>query len=314
MLTKEILISAPILFFVLGFVARIAKSDLAIPEILAKFFSLYILCAIGLKGGINIAQTGITESAFIAILVAIAGSSFIAFAAYGVFKVVIDRENAAAIASCYGSVSAVTFVTGIAVLERLSIPYGPYMIACMALMESPAILVAIFLYNKNSKSLGSTLRHGLTNQSVILLLGSLCIGLVLPVNSWQSIEPFYHTIFNGMLTLFLLEMGLLAASQLRDLKHVSKKIFILGLAFPIASAFACLGIAHLFNLPSGDTFLLMLLFGSASYIAAPAAMRTVIPKAKPSIYLTLSIGITFPFNIVLGIPFYLWVLSKLGHI
>jgi len=310
MIYSEVLFSAPILFFLLGFIAKLIKSDLEIPEVLAKFFSLYILCALGLKGGVNIAQAGFNREAVYIFTLAIIGSFGIGYIAYHLFKFSVEKDTAAACASCYGSVSAVTFITGIACLTRLNISYSPYMIACMALMESPAIILAIILYKKNTASLKASFIHGITNQSVILLIGCLGIGLCLSKRGWESISPFYEGLFNGMLTLFLLELGLLAAQQLPDLKKTPRSVFILALALPIGAAFICLGACMLMGLRPGDTFLLMLLFGSASYIAAPAAMRTLIPSAKSSIYLSLSIGLTFPFSILVGIPFYLWILSK----
>ncbi len=311
MIYSEVLLSAPILFFLLGLIARLIKSDLEVPETLVKFFSLYILSALGLKGGVHIAQTGLSREAISIFIIAILGALVVGLIAYFLFKMVLKKDTAAACASSYGSVSAVTFITGIACLDRLGLAYSPYMIACMALMESPAIILAIVLYKKNTKSLKSSFLHGFTNQSVILLIGGLLIGLCLSHAAWLNISTFYEGIFNGMLTLFLLELGLLAAKQLPDLKKAPRSVFILALLVPIIAAFISLGICKLMGLPAGDTFLLMLLFGSASYIAAPAAMRTLIPSAKPSIYLSLAIGVTFPFNILLGIPFYLWLLSKI---
>ncbi len=312
----EIISSAPILFFLLGVGSRVIRSDLDIPHPLPKLFSLYILLAIGLKGGVELGHRTFEFHYVKLLLAAVLGALIIAALAFWIFKRLTTRANAVALAASYGSISAVTFITGTALLDRLGMSYGPYMIAAMALMESPAILVAMFFYTKDQKSeMSSTfqvLKHSLTNNSIVLLIGSFCIGLILTPDGWGKIAPFYDGIFYGMLTLFLLDLGLAVVKRFEEVKKAPFRLFVCALVFPMSCAFFAFFVGQLLHVSQGDTFLLMLLFGSASYIAAPAAMRTAVKEANPSLYLSLAMGITFPFNILIGIPFYLWVVLHFG--
>lgn len=312
----ETLTSAPILFFLLGVFAKAIRSDLEIPHPLPKFFSLYVLAAIGIKGGVELSHAQIQYHYLKILLLAILGSILIAWAAFHLFQRLTSHPNAVALAASYGSISAVTFITGSAVLDRLNISYGPYMIAAMALMEAPAVIVAMFLYTKNSKlqtdSMLQVLRHSLTNHSIVLLLGSFFIGFFLSREGWDKITFFYEGIFYGMLTLFLLELGLATVKRFEGVRKAPFSLFLAALCLQIASALFAFLIAQFLQIGLGDTFLLMLLFGSASYIAAPAAMRSAVPEANPSLYLSLAMGITFPFNILIGIPFYLWIINQFG--
>lgn len=312
----EVLTSSPILFFLLGLISKIIKSDLDFPHPLPKFFSLYILAAIGIKGGVKLAHHNF-ELHYVKILVfTVLGSFCVAWVGYYLFKKFTSHANAVALAASYGSISAVTFVTGSALLDRLGISYGPYMIAAMALMESPAILMAMILNTKRQKkdtgSLLGVIKHSITNNSIVILIGSFLIGCFLSEESWGKISLFYEGIFYGILTLFLLDLGLAVAKRFEDVKKAPFRLFLAAIFLQTASAFAAFFISKLLHVGIGDTFLLMLLFGSASYIAAPAAMRTTVPDANPSIYLSLAIGITFPFNILVGIPFYLWIVERFG--
>lgn len=312
----EVLTSAPILFFLLGVISRIIKSDLEIPHPLPKFFSLYVLAAIGVQGGVHLAHSDLHYHYAMIFIVAILGSFAIAFIGYYLFKRLTTDANAVALAASYGSISAVTFITGSALLNRLNISYGPYMIAAMALMESPAILMAMFFHTKNknndSGSIFQILRHSITNNSIVVLLGSFLIGTLLSEQGWSKISIFYEGLFHGMLTLFLLDLGLAVAKRFEDLKKTPFSLFFSALVLQIVMAFTAFIIGKLLHFAPGDIFLLMLLFGSASYIAAPAAMRTAVPQANPSLYLSLAMGITFPFNILVGIPFYLWIVQQYG--
>ncbi|MCH9627274.1 MAG: hypothetical protein S4CHLAM2_09090 [Chlamydiales bacterium] len=311
----EIIASAPILFFLLGVASRIIRSDLDIPHPLPKFFSIYVLSAIGLKGGVELGQGAFAYHYLKLLFAAVLGALLIAIVAFWIFKRLTTGPNAVALAASYGSISAVTFITGSALLDKLEVPYGPYMIAAMALMESPAILVAMFFYTKDQKSETSTLhvlKHSLTNNSIVLLIGSFCIGLILTPDGWGKVAPFYDGIFYGMLTLFLLDLGLAVVKRFEEVKKAPFRLFVCALIFPMGCAFFAFFVGQLIHASQGDTFLLMLLFGSASYIAAPAAMRTAVKEANPSLYLSLAMGITFPFNILIGIPFYLWVVTQFG--
>lgn len=312
----EVLTSGPILFFVLGVLAKAIKSDLDIPHPLPSLFSLYVLVAIGIKGGVELGHTNIEYHYIKILLLAVIGSFGIALIGYYLFKRLTSHTNAIALAATYGSISAVTFITGSALLDRLSIPYGPYMIAAMALMESPAILMALYLHTQKRKvatsSILNTFRHSITNSSIVLLLGSFVIGLILSEDSWKKVSFFYDGIFYGMLTLFLLDLGLVVVKRFEDVKKAPFRLFTAAICLQVAAAFTAFFLAQLLKVGPGDTFLLMLLFGSASYIAAPAAMRTAVPSASPSLYLSFAMGITFPLNILVGIPFYLWVVQQYG--
>lgn len=313
---SEVLTSAPILFFLLGLVARVIKSDLDIPHPLPKFFSLYVLTSIGIKGGVHLAHSGVNFHYIKILLLALFGSFGVAFIGYYLFKRLTNHANAIALAASYGSISAVTFITGSALLDRLNIYYGPYMVAAMALMEFPAILVAMFFYTKAEKSQTNSpfkiIKHAMTNNSIVILLGSFLIGCLLSKGSWDKVSFFYDNIFYGILTFFLLDLGLAVVKRFEDVRKAPFRLFLGALALQIISAFLAFGLAQLLNIGAGDTFLLMLLFGSASYIAVPAAMRTAVPQANPSLYLSLAMGITFPFNILIGIPFYLWIVKLFG--
>ncbi len=309
----EILTSAPILFFLLGLFSRLIRSDLEIPHPLPKLFSIYVLVAIGIQGGIHLASASFALDYLKVFATAILGSFGIAAVAYALFKQFTNVANAASLAASYGSISAITFITGTALLDKLQIDYGPYMVAVMALMESPAILMAMFFYTKNTKNSTSSLlqifRHSIANQSIVLLLGSFFIGLLI---AGAKISPFYEGIFHGMLTLFLLDLGLAVAKRFEDVKNAPSGLFFSAIFLQVAMAFAAFFLSIFLGFTKGDTFLLMLLFGSASYIAAPAAMRSAVPEANPSLYLSLALGITFPFNILVGIPLYLWVVQQYG--
>ncbi|MEL7432035.1 MAG: sodium-dependent bicarbonate transport family permease [Chlamydiota bacterium] len=312
----DVFTSAPILFFLLGVFSRLVKSDLEIPYPLPKFFSLYVMSAIGVQGGVHLTRSPFEYHYLKIFLVGILGSFGVAYLAYYVFRRFTSKANAVALSASYGSISAVTFITGTALLSRLQIPYGPYMIAVMAFMESPAILMAMFFYLKDfheePKSLSTIIKHSITNNSIVVLLGSFLIGTLLSNEGWNKISPFYEGLFQGLLTFFLLDLGLAVAKRFEDLKKAPFSLFCSTLAFQVSMALVAFFVGVFLKFSQGDTFLLMLLFGSASYIAAPAAMRTAVPEANPSLYLSLAMGITFPFNILIGIPFYLWIVQQYG--
>ncbi|MEO1140205.1 MAG: sodium-dependent bicarbonate transport family permease [Pseudomonadota bacterium] len=309
-LAGENLISPIVLSFALGLAAALARSDLSVPEAAAKALSIYLLFAIGFKGGVSVADHGIDATLGLTLLAGIILSAALPFLAFFLLRVVsrMDRLNAAAVAGHYGSISIVTFVAATSVLESRGIASEGYMVAVAAAMEAPAILSALWLVSRGEKSgrMDAGLwREILLNGSIVLLVGSFAIGWVTGPAGLAEIDSFIVAPFKGVLCLFLLDMGLVAG---RGMQKGRKAIGLGGVAFgllmPVLGSLAGLAAAMGLGLSTGGTVLLMVLSASASYIAVPAAMRVALPEANPSIYLTLSLGVTFPFNLVLGIPLY----------
>ena len=309
-------ISPPILFFVLGMVAALVRSGLRIPKAVTKLMSLYLLWAIGFTGGVKIAQSGLDQQALFAILIGTGMAAIVPLAVFSILKRRLGLQDAAAAAAAFGSVSAVTFLTAASVLDQAGIPYGGYMVAVMALMESPAIVVAVILLRRaeqaesqdptrTSTGWGKLLHEAFLNGPVLLLLGSLVIGLVTRERGFEAFKPLCKDLFNGVLVFFLLDLGLLAARRLRGFLSRGWFLIAFGLIFPPISAAIALVLARLAGLSLGDATLLATPAASASYIAVPAAARIAIPKADPAIYIGLSLAVTFPFNVVVGIPLYL---------
>lgn len=307
-----------ILFFILGLSAGLLKSNLEIPPAISRFLSLYLLMALGLKGGFAIAHSGITSEIILHLACAILLACLIPLLSYQLLKKWVSPFNAVAIAATYGSVSAVTFITATQFLETQGISFNSYMAAAMALMESPAIIIAILLANvlrqeqkatPNQKPipLSKILHESLTDGTQLVLLGSMLIGLLSGDKGQIAMQSFSIDLFKGMLAFFLLDMGLTAARNIPKRSEVSAFLIAYALLAPLIHASLALLLAHTVNMSSGDTALLMTLAASASYIAVPAVIRHAIPEASPSIYLGLSLGITFPFNILIGIPLYAYV-------
>jgi hypothetical protein len=303
-----------ILFFVLGLIAAVVRSDLSIPAGAAKFMSLYLLLAIGFKGGHSLADHGLRSDLFVAIGAGLALSFLIPFIAFLLLRVMtrLDPMNAAAVAGHYGSISIVTFVAASSLLELTGLSYDGYMVAVAASMEVPAILSALWIahkYGRDASSSGSVpMRELFANGSIVLLTGAFFIGAVTQDKGMEMIAPFVVTPFTGILCLFLLDMGLSAGrSLLRNRHMLTIGLFSFGLLMPVIGALLALGLGSVIGLQTGSLFLLMVLSASASYIAVPAAMRIALPQAEAGIYLTLSLGVTFPFNITVGLPLYLWL-------
>jgi uncharacterized protein len=316
------ILNPPILFFFLGMLAVFLKSDLSIPQPLPKFFSLYLLIAIGLHGGYELSKSGLTLDVIKALLLAVFMAILVPIYSFFILKIKLDVHNAIAVAATYGSISAVTFITGITYLQSLGVEYGGYMVAAMTLMESPAIIIALIFvaifskkdanHNEEKKaSWQEILREAFLNPSVFLLMGALLIGMLTGEKGWTSMEPLFGALFKGMLAFFLLDMGLVAAKRIYELKKLGSFLIFFAILMPIFNASIAMALAYFFGLSKGDAFLLALLSGSASYIAVPAAMRLSVPEANPSIYLPLSLAITFPFNISLGIPLYYFAINNL---
>jgi len=323
-LVLDNLLSPPILFFFLGALATLVKSDLEMPTQVARFLSLYLLFAIGIYGGYKLSQSDFNSEIVLMLGAAMVTSLIIPLWTFAILRVKLSTPDAAAIAATYGSVSAVTFITAISFLNALEVEYSGHMVAAMALMESPAIIVGVLLarcFGNQTNAAGQKQdwsdlgREAFLNGSVLVLLGSLTIGLITGAQGWESVKPLAYDPFKGVLCLFLLDMGLVAARRIKDLRQSG--VFLIAFAILAAAIHAGIGIviARLLGASQGDALLLAVLVGGASYIAVPAAVRLAIPKANPSLYVPMSLGLTFPFNVVIGIPLYyaaikwLWSIS-----
>jgi hypothetical protein len=307
-----------ILFFFLGLLASVLKSDLEIPQPLPKLFSLYLLIAIGLHGGYEISKSGIDHYVLKTLIAAMSLAFIVPIYAFFILLRKVDVYNAAGIAATYGSISAVTFITATNFLQTLNTEYGGHMVASMALMESPAIVIGLILaslFSKNNSGVQlefrELARESLLNGSVFLLMGSLFIGFVTKENGWKAMEPVYGDLFKGLLAFFLLDMGLVTGKRLYEIKRVGSFLAIFGIIFPVFNAIIAIIIARLLLLTKGDAFLLSVLAASASYIAVPASLRISLPEASPGLYVTMSLAVTFPFNIIFGIPLYYYVVNSL---
>jgi len=315
-----------ILFFVFGLLAGALRSNLEIPAPISRFLSLYLLMALGLKGGFALAASGLTHEVAASLGVAVLLAIVVPALGYGVLRRFVGGFDAAALAATYGSVSAVTFITAVQALDNRGVAYGGHMAAAMALMESPAILMAVVLANAvrqrdavaagmpGSVSGPGTLRHllheSLTDGAQLLLIGAMIVGLLTGERGERAMQPFAVDLFKGMLAFFLLDMGLLAARNATGLRGLSPWLLVYALAGPLAHAALALGLSLTLGLAAGNAALLMVLAASASYIAVPAVIRHAIPEANPSLYFVMSLGLTFPFNILLGIPLYIAVAQR----
>ena len=305
-----------ILFFVFGAFAGAVKSNLEIPQPIARFLSLYLLMALGLKGGFALHKSGFTLEIGLALGLAVFLATIIPLMGYMVLRAKLNNYDAAAIAATYGSVSAVTFITATQALDQYGIAFGGHMAAAMALMESPAIILAILLANKarssatnstQSTGMSKILHESFTDGAQLLLLGSMIVGLVSGDSGQRIMAPFSIDLFKGMLAFFLLDMGLMAAKNFEGLKGKPPITLLYAIGAPLVHASIALALCKLLGLPLGDTVLLMVLAASASYIAVPAVLRHALPEVNPALYMGMSLGITFPFNIILGIPLYAYI-------
>lgn len=311
------LLSPPVLFFFLGVIAVLVGSDLEIPSPLPKLFSLYLLLAIGFKGGLELQHSGLGGQVLPTIGAAVAMSLLVPLVSFLVLKTRFDGFNAAAIAATYGSISAVTFITAESFLETQKLPFDGFMVAALALMESPAIIVGLLLVTLAAPQKrpgaagmrwGAVLREACLNSSVFLLVGSLVIGLLVAAYSPAGIakmEPFSDKLFYGALSFFLLDMGIVAAQRIRDLRQTGAFLIAFSVLMPLFNAMVGVLIARGLGLGPGNALLFVVLCASASYIAVPAAMRMTVPEANPSLYISTALGVTFPFNIIVGIPIYM---------
>ena len=307
------LISPIILSFALGLAAALARSDLTIPEAVAKGMSIYLLFAIGFKGGVAVSTHGIDQTLVLSLIAGLILSFGLPLIAFALLRVMTGLSNidAAAVAAHYGSISIVTFVAATSVLQGRMIESEGYMVAVAAVMEAPAILSALWLVARSGgggKMEPGLMRELMLNGSIVLLVGAFFIGAITGEKGLAEISAFIVAPFKGVLCLFLLDMGLIAGRGLRQSRGVvSMGAVGFAITMPMIGATIGLGVGLLVGLSLGGIVLMMVLSASASYIAVPAAMRVALPEANPSVYLTLSLGVTFPFNLTLGIPLYLAV-------
>lgn len=324
------LLDPAILFFVFGVFAGAVKSNLEIPPQIAKFLSLYLLMALGLKGGFALAKSGFNTSVVLSLGAAMLMAFIVPVLGYQFLKKRVLPFDAAAIAASFGSVSAVTFVTAMQYLESNNLAVGGHMAVAMVLMESPAIIVAVLLANTlrhqqaaaagglnaavgtqgTSTSLGKILHESFTNGAHLLLLGAMVVGYLSGEAGKTVMAPFSSDLFKGMLAFFLMDMGLMVARNFGSVRGQSLVLIAYASVGPLLHAAIALVLSYLLGLPTADAALLMVLSASASYIVVPAVLRYAIPEANPSLYFGLSLGVTFPLNILVGIPVYTWMAQR----
>jgi uncharacterized protein len=317
------LLNPPILFFFVGMAAILLKSDLEIPQPLPKMFSLYLLMAIGFKGGYEIVESGFNLEIEETLLAAVFMACIVPVYSFFILRIKLDIYNSAAIAATYGSISAVTFITASAFLTKLGMSFGGHMVAALALMESPAIVVGIILAKifaprkqtteegeTESIDWGEIMREACLNGSVFLLMGSLLIGLLTGAPGWEKLKPFTQDSFYGVLCFFLLDMGLIAARRIQEVAKAGWFVIAFSVVMPVVNAIIGIGLSRLIGISEGNALLFTVLCASASYIAVPAAMRMSIPEANPSLYISTALALTFPFNIIVGIPVYLEIIHR----
>lgn len=319
-LLLENLTNPALLFFFLGIFASQIKSDLEIPTNSAKFISLYLMFSIGFKGGQELAHSTLDSEIFWAFTIGIVSSILVPIYSFLILKRRFGKYNAAAIAAAYGSISAVTFVTTVSFLELQNIAFDGFMVAVMASMEAPSIVMGVLLLalfskgKKDSKNIDfrGVLKHSLSNGSVILLVGSLFIGFMASEEQAQGIAPFTTDIFKGFLAVFLLDMGITSGRHIKDLLKQGWAALLFSVLMPLFNGCVIAVISSFVLDGVGNRLLISILVASASYIAVPAAMRLAIPKANPGLYLPMALAITFPFNISLGIPIYLGIINAMS--
>ncbi len=303
-----------LLFFLLGIIAVRIKSDLQIPENSSKFISIYLLLSIGFKGGQELSHSTINAEILLSVGLGLALAIGTPIASFFILKHKLGVDNAGAIAAAYGSVSAVTFVTATSFLDYHAESFNGHMIAIMALMEAPAILVGVLIIRyfksetEESFSVRSLVKHALSNGSVVIILGSLVIGYLASTEQAEGIKPFTTDIFKGFLAVFLLDMGIHSGRHLSAITKNGVFPILFSSITPFVYGLIALGISMQITDSPGNQLLFAILGASASYIAVPAAMKISVPKANPGLYLPMALGITFPINVMIGIPFYYFII------
>ena len=311
------IIHPTLLFFVLGVFAVIVKSDLEIPASSSKFISLYLLFSIGFKGGQELAHSGFTNEIIYSLLFGLVIASVIPFYTFYILKRKMSISDAGAVAAAYGSVSAVTFVAAVSFLEAQKIIFGGHMVAVMALMESPAIIMGVILLmkydseNRSKGKLSETIKQSFTNGSVLMILGSLIIGIIADTKQAEGIKPFTTDIFKGFLAIFLLEMGMVTAKRFSAFRKYGWFAGTFAIIIPMINGCIVAAVSGMVTHDVGNRFIFAVLAASASYIAVPAAMRLAAPKADPGLYIPMALGITFPFNITIGMPLYYLIVQNM---
>ena len=321
-LALQNLVSPMVLFFIVGLVAALARSDLTVPEPVAKLLSLYLMMSIGFRGGAEVAHHGLTTGLVATITAGIALSFATPFVAYALLKQTsrLSPIDAAAVAGHYGSISAVTFAAITGALNQIGLPFEGYMVAVAAAMETPAIMAALNIARPHRESTASAngdsvWREVLLNGSVVTLIGAFVVGMMTGQRGLATVKPFLVDLFPGFLCLFLLDMGLVAGRGLQQgRKHLTPSLGCFAILMPLVGAGAAAGVSLLLGLSAGGAAVLMTLAASASYIAVPAALRLALPEANPAIPLTMSLGVTFPFNLLLGIPLYIAAAGAIARV
>ena len=311
----ENLTNPALLFFVLGIISVLLKSDLEIPPNSSKFISLYLLFAIGFKGGQELSHESFTSEIFYSILFGITISALIPVYTFFLLKRRMNVFDSGAIAAAYGSVSAVTFVTAISYLESQQLAFNGHMVAIMALMESPAIIMGLLLIsvcNKQGENLKkrNAIKHSLTNGSVLLIIGSLLIGYMASAKQAEGIKPFTNDLFKGFLAIFLLDMGITSGRKLKSFFSFGWYPILFAMIIPLFNGCLIALASSLVTQDITNRFIFSILAASASYIAVPAALKISAPKANPGLYLPMALAITFPVNITVGMPLYFLIVQN----
>jgi uncharacterized protein len=298
--------SPPVLAFVLGLIAVAVKSDLRLPESLYQGLSIYLLLGIGIKGGVALSEANLNQVAFPILGTLALGIVIPVLAFWIVGKLTkLDAVNRGALAAHYGSTSLVTFSAALIFLDSQAVAYEGFVTTLLAILEIPGIVVGLMLASRGlgrGLNWSESLREILTSKSIVLLAGGLVLGLITGATGYERVEPFFGGLFTGVLALFLLEMGIVAGRRLPDVKQAGIGLVAFSLGFPLLAGTLGVAVGELTGLSLGGSVVLGILAASASYIAAPAAVRLALPEASPGIYLTASLGITFPFNLIFGIP------------
>lgn len=328
------LLDPAILFFFLGMFAALVRSNLEIPTPIVKFLSLYLLMAIGIKGGVALSVSGFHLQMLVGLAIALLMAFLVPVYTFPLLRRKLDGYNAAAIAATYGSVSAVTFVAAGQFLDNHGVEYGGYMAVALVIMEAPAVIMAVALaamtranlakeggraaanvgMDSGKFSMTKILHESFTDGAILLLLGSLLIGFIVGADGYKVVKPFTGDLFKGLLAFFLLEMGMMVARRIREMKGVGAFLIAFAFLIPMLNAAIVITLSHFAGLSAGDSLMLAVLAASASYIVVPAVVRVAIPEANPGLYLGMALALTFPFNIVLGIPLYYQLINFLKTI
>jgi len=313
--TLSTLFNPGVLFFLLGLFAMFVNSNLRIPESIVKFISLYLMIAIGFKGGVSLYTSPMAGSAWISIAIVMAMSAFVPIYSYYLLKDRMGVVDACAIGATYGSNSTLTFITAAAFLTSIDVVYGAYMTIALVLMETPAILFSLWIaHRKGFGEENTNVYSAFTDGTVITLLGSLVIGYLtvfMGTNENVLTQFISGDMFNGMLIFFLMYMGTLVGQKILEIEYFPSRLMVFAALAPVVNGIIALFLAYMFSIPEGSSLLLVILCASSSYIVAPAILKDALPQANPAHYLTMSMAITFPLNIVLGIPIYWYLINTL---